>query len=202
LIVAATCTRPEKRKEKKRNGVERFLPRGPGWHDKHQHMYLIFGARACVSLNSFTSFQNRQNMPSSLVLKAKRALVKMLLSLARIYLPGLHITRDSDDKEVQEAYQRVVLKVHPDKGGSIEHTQQLQNAKEACEKVLFSPCCCVAKIAQHRYDSFRNTLLSLLPRRRGGLGSPSPPRLLAQNIFTRPCWQRCPYGVAGCHSAP
>lgn len=73
-------------------------------------------------------------MPSSLVLLAKRSLVRVLISLATVYHIGLNITRDSSDIDVTRAYRRVVLKAHPDKGGTVAHAQQLQEAKEAWDK--------------------------------------------------------------------
>ena len=69
-------------------------------------------------------------MGSSLHLRAKRAFVTLLLSLARSYGLVLDLNRDSDDLVVQRAYKRVLLKVHPDKGGAKRDTQRLQQSRE------------------------------------------------------------------------
>ena len=45
-------------------------------------------------------------MVCSAVLLAKHALVKILLSLATVYEIGLNITRESQDKDITEAYKR------------------------------------------------------------------------------------------------
>ena len=73
-------------------------------------------------------------MPCSLVLLAKRALVKVLISLATVYDLGLNVSRESSDTDVSKAYRQVVLRAHPDKGGSVEHAQELQKVKEAWDK--------------------------------------------------------------------
>lgn len=49
--------------------------------------------------------------------RMKRALVSLLLHLARIYSVTVAVSRDSPDPEVRSAYRRVCLKVHPDKAG-------------------------------------------------------------------------------------
>ena len=59
-------------------------------------------------------------MPSSHVLVAKRALVKVLLSLATAYRVVTTVTRESADHAIVAAYKRLLLKVHPDKGGSAD----------------------------------------------------------------------------------
>ena len=69
-------------------------------------------------------------MPSSTVLLAKRALVSLLLRLAVAYHVLVAVNRDSSDPIVTVAYKKVILKVHPDKGGSTKDFQALQNAKE------------------------------------------------------------------------
>ena len=65
---------------------------------------------------------------------AKRALVSLLLTLARAYNVTLDINRDSSDAKVKEAFRKVVRRVHPDRGGSVADTQKLNNAKEEWEK--------------------------------------------------------------------
>ena len=51
---------------------------------------------------------------------AKRALVTLLLALARQYNIVLALNRDSKDDVVLTALKKVARKVHPDKGGSGE----------------------------------------------------------------------------------
>ena len=48
---------------------------------------------------------------------AKRALVKVLLTLAALYCLHVEVNRESGDQEVLKAFRRVALKAHPDKGG-------------------------------------------------------------------------------------
>ena len=67
-------------------------------------------------------------------LAKKRALVKVLLTLAAVYSVQVAVTRDSADSAVIGAYRRVSLKAHPDKGGSLEHCQLLNNAKSAWDE--------------------------------------------------------------------
>ena len=62
---------------------------------------------------------------------AKRALVKLLLSLAAAYGYQLPLNRDSADDDVKRAYRRTLLRVHPDKGGKASDTQCVQACKEA-----------------------------------------------------------------------
>ena len=58
-------------------------------------------------------------MGTSRVLVAKRALVKVLVALAAVYSVVLEsFSRDSPDKDVLKVFRRVLLRVHPDKGGS------------------------------------------------------------------------------------
>ena len=64
---------------------------------------------------------------------AKRALVKVLLTLASKYGVALQVNRDAEDKDVLSAYKRVALKAHPDKGGTNKDFQKLQAAKEKWE---------------------------------------------------------------------
>ena len=62
----------------------------------------------------------------SFVDKIKRALVSVLLELARIYALDLNLKRDSPSTDLKKAFRRVVLKAHPDKpGGSETHTKKL-----------------------------------------------------------------------------
>ena len=58
--------------------------------------------------------------------RLKRALVKLLLTLARQLSIALDVSRDSPDDRVKTAYKKVLLRVHPDKpGGSTERTKEL-----------------------------------------------------------------------------
>ena len=58
--------------------------------------------------------------------RLKRALVKLLLAIARQFLVAISISRESSDSDVKKAYRTVILRVHPDKpGGSTEYTKQL-----------------------------------------------------------------------------
>ena len=49
--------------------------------------------------------------------KPKRVFVTLLFTLAVTYGVTLAVTRDSPDSAVQTAYRKLLLKVHPDKGG-------------------------------------------------------------------------------------
>ena len=62
---------------------------------------------------------------------ARRALVKVLLSLASVYAVILSVTRESNDADVLTGYRKLIRKVHPDKGGKKEDCQRLQSAKDA-----------------------------------------------------------------------
>ena len=68
-------------------------------------------------------------MAGSTVLLAKRALVKLLLQLAVAYNVVVSVNRDADNAKVTAAFRKIVLKVHPDKGGKLEDSQALQSAK-------------------------------------------------------------------------
>ena len=49
--------------------------------------------------------------------KPKRVFDTLLFTLAVTYGVTLAVTRDSPDSAVQTAYRKLLLKVHPDKGG-------------------------------------------------------------------------------------
>ena len=68
-------------------------------------------------------------MPASALAAATRAFVSVLLLLARRYELYLAVNRDSSQQDLLKAYRKVVLKVHPDKGGKKEDAQKLQAAK-------------------------------------------------------------------------
>ena len=57
---------------------------------------------------------------------AKRAFVKLLLTLPAVYGWVLNITRDPAETEVGSAFKRVARKAYPDKGGSNEDSQRLR----------------------------------------------------------------------------
>ena len=65
----------------------------------------------------------------------KRALVSVLLEVARTYCLDLSLSRDSADADVKKAFRRVIVKAHPDKpGGSVAETARLIDARAAwCE---------------------------------------------------------------------
>ena len=72
-------------------------------------------------------------MPCGHAQAAKRALVAELKSLARTYGVPVQLTRDATDAVVRAAYRRIVLRVHPDKGGSVADSQRLSAAKTGRE---------------------------------------------------------------------
>ena len=73
-------------------------------------------------------------MVASPIQVAKRALVSLLLSLARQYAFALTINWDSPDKLVLDSFRQPARKAHPDKGGSKEHMRKLIEAREQWEK--------------------------------------------------------------------
>ena len=70
-------------------------------------------------------------MATSKLAVATRAFVVVLLALARSYDLVLSVGRDSSPEALLKAYKKVLLKVHPDKGGNKADVQKLQPAKEA-----------------------------------------------------------------------
>ena len=68
-------------------------------------------------------------MPSD-VDAAKRELVKLLKASAALHGLQLVLTRESTDKEVEQAFRKVALKVHPDKGGRPGRVSEA----ECCER--------------------------------------------------------------------
>ena len=59
-------------------------------------------------------------MAVSVVLRAKRLLVTLLLRRAVAYHVAVTISRDSPDAAILAAFRKLTLKVHPDKGGSVK----------------------------------------------------------------------------------
>ena len=70
---------------------------------------VIIDDQACNS--------NLPRVASSSYWLAKHAFISLLLSLARAYHLIVDVNRDSSDPQVQKAYRRVLLKVHPEKEG-------------------------------------------------------------------------------------
>ena len=73
-------------------------------------------------------------MPVSKIGVATRAFVAVLFLLARSCEIALEVNRDSSPERLVKAYKKLLLKVHPDKGGKKEDTQNLQAAKEEWER--------------------------------------------------------------------
>ena len=65
-------------------------------------------------------------MPVNPARQARRAFVRLLLSLAAKYGVAVTLTRDSPDAALTRAFKRVLLKAHPDTGGSVQDTQRLR----------------------------------------------------------------------------
>ena len=66
--------------------------------------------------------------------RAKRAFVKVLLTIAVSYSVRLELSRDSPDEACAKAFKKLSLKVHPDKGGLLAHAQELNNAKRTWDE--------------------------------------------------------------------
>ena len=73
-------------------------------------------------------------MPVSATRRLKEALLRVIRNLASIYGIVLQLNRDSDDAVFKSAFRRLSLKVHPDKGGTAAHQQQLNDAFQAWQK--------------------------------------------------------------------
>ncbi|CAE7446150.1 unnamed protein product [Symbiodinium microadriaticum] len=69
----------------------------------------------------------------SSVQKAKRALVTLLLALARAYGVDTAVSRESADADLQKAFRKLSRHVHPDKGGNPEDAQRLSAARDVWE---------------------------------------------------------------------
>ena len=68
-------------------------------------------------------------MGSLACLRAKRALVSLLRSMAARYGVELACNRDSPDRDVLAAFRKVALKAHPDRGGSDVDQQRLSDVR-------------------------------------------------------------------------
>ena len=62
---------------------------------------------------------------------AKRAFVLVIRALAAVYTIAVSVTRDSTDQDVEKAFRKVAVRVHPDKGGSTSDSQKLHAARDA-----------------------------------------------------------------------
>ena len=67
---------------------------------------------------------------------AKRALVQVMLHLATLYGLALSVARESSVADVRAAFRKLAKKVHPDKGGSLEHQQKLNAARDVWEDAI------------------------------------------------------------------
>ena len=65
---------------------------------------------------------------------AKRAFVKLLLTLSATYSIVLDLNRDSTDDDVSRAFRSIVKRCHPDKGGNAQDTQRLNHAEDEWEQ--------------------------------------------------------------------
>ena len=138
-------------------------------------------------------------MPAGSAQLAKRALVTLLLILARKYdIPAVVANRDSPDAVVLATFKKVSKKVHPDKGGSTQDFQKLNNARDEWNKahplvtcgyarhrrrsaslgLVFRSCGCLpkpgdapSKTTQRWYKSFCNV---------HGIKEPLPPHRILQ----------------------
>ena len=65
------------------------------------------------------------DMPTSTGQGAKRAFVATLKALGAKYGVSVTVSRASSDADVRRAHKRVLLKAHPDKGGTATDAQRL-----------------------------------------------------------------------------
>ena len=63
----------------------------------------------------------------------KRSLVVAILAIAAVCNVHVDVQRESPDADVIRAFRKVMLKAHPDKGGSTADAQRLQGARAAWE---------------------------------------------------------------------
>ena len=78
-------------------------------------------------------------MPTSAVQVAKRAFVRVLLRLAQLYGVAIAVTRDSSDRQLEAAFRKLAVRVHPDKGGAAADFQVLNDARESWKDLVGSP---------------------------------------------------------------
>ena len=67
---------------------------------------------------------------------AKRAFVKVLLRLATVHGVATSVTRDSTAAAIKAAFGKVVVKAHPDNGGSAKDHQALDKARQEWEATI------------------------------------------------------------------
>ena len=92
-----------------------------------QFLPMPWKLKPCIHWRSllFTALCGLTHMGTSKILLAKRALVTVLLSVTVAYGVALSLNRDATNANVLKAYRRVVLEVHPYKGGSVADKQKL-----------------------------------------------------------------------------
>ena len=91
---------------------------------------LAAAAFRCLSL-LFRGYPLRSlAMPAGPLQAAKRALVRILNALAAAYHVAITVDRDSSDEDIVRAFRRMSARVHPDKGGSTQDSQQLNAARD------------------------------------------------------------------------
>ena len=87
-------------------------------------LWRRFATQASVSVVSFHAMKTRP------LQEAKRAFVTVLLFLCQQYGLKTGFNRSSADAELEKAYRRVILKAHPDKGGSKVDFDKVHSARE------------------------------------------------------------------------
>ena len=101
--------------------------------EMHNNLLLSIATFGSINLQGLVC-PTTVAMPASKVQVATRAFVAVMLALARCYQLLVQVNRDSSPEEMLKAYKRVLLKAHPDKGGSNERMQRLQAAKESWQQ--------------------------------------------------------------------
>ena len=99
------------------------------WSEPHLHTSR-FRSKLVYHRRSEFNVIHIASMVSALD-KAKRALVAIIRSLALAYDICVTVTRESTDAEVSKAYRKLSLKVHPDRGGSVQDQARLNAAHDA-----------------------------------------------------------------------
>ena len=69
-------------------------------------------------------------------IESKRKLVSLLRNLGVSYGETLNVTRESTDLQVKAAHRKILLRVHPDRGGCTADAQRLNEAWEKWTKTL------------------------------------------------------------------
>ena len=92
--------------------------------------------RCCIPAQWLSLTSVATNMPTSRLLQAKRAFVRVLLSVAVAFRVTASVNRDSPDDDLLACYRKAILKAHPDKGGSKEQfptSTTCQRGMEQCQ---------------------------------------------------------------------